>query len=111
MNKINDSYSFTRRRFSAAFLMTGKFKLWPALAVCLVLLAVPLRAQFVYVTNQSSGNVSAYSIGPNGALTPVPGSPLGAGSRGLRGGPHGQVRVRGERRLLLPNHRWLQHRA
>jgi DNA-binding beta-propeller fold protein YncE len=35
-----------------------------------------LRAQFAYVVNALSNNVSAYSIGSNGALTPVPGSPF-----------------------------------
>jgi DNA-binding beta-propeller fold protein YncE len=35
--------------------------------------------KFVYVPNVG-GNVSAYSIGANGALTPVPGSPFAAGS-------------------------------
>jgi hypothetical protein len=30
------------------------------------------------VANFYSNNVSAYSIGSNGALTPVPGSPFGA---------------------------------
>jgi hypothetical protein len=49
------------------------------LVVGLVALVTPLRAQFVYVANQGSGNVSAYSIGPNGALTLVPGSPFAAG--------------------------------
>jgi 6-phosphogluconolactonase len=43
-----------------------------------VCLAAPLRAQFVYEANELSKNVSAYSIGPNGALTPVPGSPFAA---------------------------------
>jgi hypothetical protein len=37
--------------------------------------------KFVYVTNGSSGNVSAYTINPGtGALTPVAGSPFPAGS-------------------------------
>src|SRR5260221_319047 len=50
------------------------------LAIGFVWLATPLRAQFVYVANQfPSHNVSAYSIGANGALTPVPGSPFAAG--------------------------------
>ena len=31
------------------------------------------------MANASGGNVSAYSIGANGALTPVPGSPFAAG--------------------------------
>lgn len=39
--------------------------------------ALPLRAQFAYTTG--GNNVSAYSIGSNGALTPVPGSPFPAG--------------------------------
>jgi hypothetical protein len=50
------------------------------LAIGFVCLAAPLRAQFTYVANQSGDNVSAYSIGANGALTPVPGSPFLAGS-------------------------------
>jgi DNA-binding beta-propeller fold protein YncE len=41
-----------------------------------VWLAAPLRAQFVYVVNSGGNNVSAYSIGSNGALIPVPGSPF-----------------------------------
>jgi hypothetical protein len=49
------------------------------LAVGFVCLAAPLRAQFAYVANDSSNNVSAYSIGSNGALTPAPGSPFAAG--------------------------------
>ena len=39
-----------------------------------------MRAQFAYVANRLSNNVSAYSIGANGALTPVPGSPFAAGN-------------------------------
>jgi 6-phosphogluconolactonase len=37
--------------------------------------AVNSLGRSVYVTNLLSNNVSAYRIGPNGALTPVPGSP------------------------------------
>jgi DNA-binding beta-propeller fold protein YncE len=52
-----------------------------ALTLSFVLLeckqAAPLRPQFAYVTNSYSNLVSAYSIGTNGALTPVPGSPFG----------------------------------
>jgi 6-phosphogluconolactonase (cycloisomerase 2 family) len=58
----------------------GWLSVFSTLAVGFVCLAVPLRAQFVYVANQDSNNVSAYSIGANGALTPVPGSPFAAGS-------------------------------
>jgi putative transposase len=43
-----------------------------------VLLPLALRAQFAYVANENNGNISAYNIGPNGALTPVPGSPFAA---------------------------------
>ena len=50
-----------------------------SLVIGCVWLAPPLRAQFVYVTNETSNNVSAYSIGADGALTPVPGSPFAAG--------------------------------
>jgi DNA-binding beta-propeller fold protein YncE len=49
-------------------------------AIGLASALVPLRAQFAYVVNALSNNVSAYSIGSNGALTPVPGSPFAAGS-------------------------------
>jgi hypothetical protein len=36
--------------------------------------------EFAYVANESSNNVSAYTINPtSGALTPVTGSPFGAG--------------------------------
>jgi YVTN family beta-propeller protein len=49
-----------------------------------VSVAVDPTAKFVYVTNayagMGSGNVSAYSIGSDGALTPIPGSPFVAGS-------------------------------
>src|ERR1700675_4054369 len=52
-----------------------------ALAMSFVLLeckqAAPLRPQFAYVANFYSNLVSAYSIGSNGALTPVAGSPFG----------------------------------
>jgi 6-phosphogluconolactonase len=45
--------------------------------------AVDLLGRFVYVAESSnadfSGTVSAYSIGRNGALAPVPGSPSPAG--------------------------------
>ena len=42
--------------------------------------AVDPTGRFAYVANEGSGNnVSAYSIGFNGALTPIPGSPFVAG--------------------------------
>ena len=57
----------------------GWLSVFSTLAIGFVCLAAPLRAQFAYVANRLSNNVSAYSIGANGALTPVPGSPFLAG--------------------------------
>lgn len=37
-------------------------------------------SQFAYVANFGTNNVSAYSIGANGALTPVAGSPFTGGN-------------------------------
>jgi 6-phosphogluconolactonase len=45
-------------------------------------MAVDSTAKFAYVANFNSKNVSAYSIGSNGALTSIAGSPFAAG-----GGP------------------------
>ena len=56
------------------------FVISSTLAIGFVWLAAPLRAQFVYVVHLQDNNVSAYSIGANGALTPVPGSPFAAGN-------------------------------
>jgi 6-phosphogluconolactonase len=36
-------------------------------------------AKFAYVANRFGSNISAYSIGSNGALTPLPGSPFATG--------------------------------
>jgi Lactonase, 7-bladed beta-propeller len=58
----------------------GWLSVFSMLAVGLVWLAAPLRAQFAYVPNVGSNNVSAYRIGANGALMPVAGSPFAAGS-------------------------------
>src|SRR5258708_12407532 len=58
------------------FVRRGWLSVFSTLAIGFVWLAAPLRAQFVYVANGDSHNVSAYSIGANGALTPVPGSPF-----------------------------------
>jgi 6-phosphogluconolactonase len=41
--------------------------------------AVDLLRRFVYVANAGNNDVSAYSIGANGALTAVAGSPFAAG--------------------------------
>jgi hypothetical protein len=56
--------------------MRACIKLWSALAIGFVLLAGSLRAEFLYVANAFSDDVSAYRISPNGALTPVAGSPF-----------------------------------
>jgi DNA-binding beta-propeller fold protein YncE len=69
-----------KQKALGAWVIAPFFKLWSVLAVGFVLLAAPLRAQFAYGGNFLSNNVSAYSIGSNGALTPVPGSPFVAGS-------------------------------
>ena len=50
------------------------------LALALVALAATARAEFAYVVNQVSNSVSAYRIGENGALAPVPGSPFATGT-------------------------------
>jgi hypothetical protein len=61
----------------------GWFSALTALAIGSVLLeckpAAPLRLQFAYVANFCSNLVSAYSVGSNGALTPVPGFPFAGG--------------------------------
>ena len=59
--------------------MRACFKLWSVVAIGLGLLVPSLRAEFVYVANLESNTVSAYSVGANGALTPVAGSPFAAG--------------------------------
>jgi 6-phosphogluconolactonase len=56
----------------------GWISVFSTLAIGFVCLAAPLHAQFVYVANGGGNNVSAYSIGANGSLTPVPGSPFAA---------------------------------
>src|SRR5438132_9262948 len=48
-------------------------------ALFFLVLTAPAPAQFAYVANADSGNISAYSIDSNGSLTPVPGSPFTAG--------------------------------
>lgn len=54
-------------------------KIWSALAISFVVLTGSLRAEFVYVTNAKSNNISAYHIEEKGGLTPVAGSPFPAG--------------------------------
>jgi 6-phosphogluconolactonase len=59
----------------------GWLSAFSTLAIGLLCLTPPLRAQFVYTANETSNNISAYRIGANGALTPVPGSPFAAGTQ------------------------------
>jgi DNA-binding beta-propeller fold protein YncE len=49
------------------------------LAIGLITLVAPLRAEFAYVANSSTNNVSGFRIRENGALTPLPGSPFAVG--------------------------------
>jgi 6-phosphogluconolactonase (cycloisomerase 2 family) len=50
---------------------------WSALAIAANLVAAPLHAQFVYVANFNSNNVSGYTIDPStGVLTAIAGSPF-----------------------------------
>jgi hypothetical protein len=63
------------------WVMRASSALWAALAITVSLFAAPLRAQFAYVANQISNNVSGYTIKPSpGALTAIAGSPFAAGS-------------------------------
>jgi 6-phosphogluconolactonase len=47
-----------------------------ALSVSAFLSTTPVQAEFVYATNYSDSTISAYRVSPNGALTPLPGSPF-----------------------------------
>jgi 6-phosphogluconolactonase len=59
--------------------MSAWSTLWAVLAIAVSLFASPLRAQFVYVTNEGDSTVSGYTIDPStGALTPIVGSPFAA---------------------------------
>jgi len=51
-----------------------------------------LTGLFAYVTNQSDGTLSAYSIGASGALTPLASSPISTGQKPffLRADPQGK---------------------
>jgi len=63
------------------WVMRASSALWAALAITVSLFAAPLRAQFAYVANQISNNVSGYTINPRtGTLTAIAGSPFAAGS-------------------------------
>jgi 6-phosphogluconolactonase (cycloisomerase 2 family) len=58
----------------------SSFEVFPALIAGAVLLAAPLRAEFVYVSNAFDKTVSGYSVGSDGNLTPVPDSPFATGA-------------------------------
>src|SRR5260221_11944158 len=70
----------------------GWLSVFSMLAIGLVSLAAPFRAQFAYVPNVGSNNVSAYRIGANAALTPVAGAPFAAGEdpNSVGGGTNGK---------------------
>ena len=56
------------------------FMVSAALAFSWALLAAPLPAQFVYIANRNSDNISAYSLNPKtGFLTAISGSPFSTG--------------------------------
>ena len=59
-------------KFSVAWLAA-------AIATSFFLMTATSRAQFAYVANADSGDISAYGIDSSGSLTPVPGSPFAAG--------------------------------
>lgn len=48
--------------------------------------------QFLIAANKNANNITVFSIGANGALAPIPGSPFPAGGEphGVRGTPNGQ---------------------
>ena len=75
MKSVNDvprspQWNCTMRR--------GRFSLLSVLAVVFAWLAVPLLAKLAEV---GGDNVWAYSIGSDGALQPIAGSPFAAGSK------------------------------
>src|SRR2546421_4320338 len=55
-------------------------------------LAVTPNGKFVYAGNAGSGNISAFSVGSNGALTSIAGSPFSAGGSpdGIKVSPNGK---------------------
>jgi len=56
------------------------------------LAATPRGGRFLYAGNPGSSNISAFSIVPNGALTPIAGSPFPAGGQpdGIKVTPNGE---------------------
>ena len=73
--------TWLQRIRNRSWVMRACSTLWPALAIAVSLFAAPLRAEFAYVANEVSNNVSGYTINPStGALTAIAGSPFAAGS-------------------------------
>jgi 6-phosphogluconolactonase (cycloisomerase 2 family) len=60
------------------FLMQVSVKFWSVMSIGLAL-AMPLRAEVLYLANTDGNAVSAYNIKENGTLKPVPGSPFPCG--------------------------------
>ncbi|UKD57563.1 PKD domain-containing protein [Amycolatopsis sp. FU40] len=54
--------------------------------------------KYLYVSNEGSGDLSAYAVGRDGSLTAVPGSPYPSG-----GTTHGAVSTPDSHRLYVPN--------
>jgi hypothetical protein len=81
------------RRFSSLSLMTimaaplrvavgsrkGCFAVLPALFAGAFFLTANLRGEFVYVANSGDGTISGYTVGTDGNLTQITGSPFTTG--------------------------------
>jgi hypothetical protein len=75
-----------RNKFYRKLVMMGTTA---ALVLCFNALVTPSQAEFAYMANFGSNNVSGYRIEKNGALRPVPESPFQAGKE-----PFAAVRAR-----------------
>lgn len=53
--------------------------------------------RFVYVSQEQGGKISGFAIGPNGELTPTPGSPYAAGTM-----PHAAIVTADGTRVYVP---------
>src|SRR5262249_45116140 len=62
---------------------------WSMLVIGAASLAPPVHAQFVYVANAGSNNVSAYSIGATGVLTPIAFATVTPGPTSVAAAPTG----------------------
>ena len=62
---------------------SGALTLLSSAAADLLPIALSLdpAGHFLYAVNYNSGNVSGYTVGASGALTPVPGSPFAVGAQ------------------------------